>query len=232
MLNNDDLIRMRVTQDGSIECQVLPMLGQTLGRSVVTDDSSGPGEIESLESHHMRTLTLGLVISSLAATASACHSDSSERDDKAPAPLSLAHRSIPQVMPPLDIKEPPDDAMKTSSGLVYKKLATKNDGARAQRGDKVLVHYTGWRQRTGETFFTTRGTSQPQMLDVDHAAPAFRQALQLLHKGEKAVLWVPPGDGATDMLVYEVQVVDVVPPPAVATNARAAAGMAQDSLAR
>jgi FKBP-type peptidyl-prolyl cis-trans isomerase len=84
------------------------------------------------------------------------------------------------------------------------------------RGDTVLVHYSGWRQSTGETFFTTKGAGQPLTLDVDHVAPMFREALQRLHKGEKAVLWVPPDKGATEMLVYEVEVVDVLPAPVVA----------------
>jgi FKBP-type peptidyl-prolyl cis-trans isomerase len=83
----------------------------------------------------------------------------------------------------------------------------------------VLVHYTGWRQRTGETFFTTKGTSQPMALDVAHAAPGFGEALQLLRKGERAVLWVPPAQGTdqgTETLVYEVEVVDIVAAPKIA----------------
>jgi FKBP-type peptidyl-prolyl cis-trans isomerase len=79
-----------------------------------------------------------------------------------------------------------------------------------------MVHYTGWRQRTGETFFTTKGIGQPLALDVEHAAPAFGEALQILHKGEKAVLWVPPSESTPEALVYEVEVVDVVSPPQVA----------------
>ena len=58
---------------------------------------------------------------------------------------------------------------------------------------------------------------------VEHAAPAFREALQLLHKGEKAVLWVPPSDSTQETLVYEVELVDVVPPPVVTDREPAAA---------
>jgi FKBP-type peptidyl-prolyl cis-trans isomerase len=139
---------------------------------------------------------------------------------------------IPQVVPPLDIKTPPDDAIRTSSGLAYKKLAVKNDGAQAHRGDTVRVHYTGWRQSTGETFFTTQGVGQALTLDVDHVAPTFREGLQRLHKGEKAVLWVPPNEGATEMLVYEVEVIDVLPAQVGADKRAPAAEMPPASLKR
>ena len=56
-------------------------------------------------------------------------------------------------------------------------------------------------------------------LDVEHAAPAFREALQLLHKGEKAVLWVPPSESTPEALLHEVEVIDVVPPPQIAKTA-------------
>jgi hypothetical protein len=162
----------------------------------------------------MRTFTFGLLISSLVWTASGCQGD---RDDEpASTSASPASRLIPQVKPPLNLKALPDDASKTASGLAYKKLTSRDTGAQPQRSDTVLVHYTGWRQRTGETFFTTKGSSQPMAVDVAHAAPGFGEALQLLRKGEKAVLWVPPGQGTSETLVYEVEVVDIVPPPKVA----------------
>jgi hypothetical protein len=87
-----------------------------------------------------------------------------------------------------------------------------------------MVHYTGWRQRTGETFFTSNGIGQPLSLDVEHAAPAFGEALQLLHKGEKAVLWVPATESAPEALVYEIEVTEVVSPPQVAKQATDASG--------
>jgi FKBP-type peptidyl-prolyl cis-trans isomerase len=164
----------------------------------------------------MRTFTLGLLISSLVGAAAACQGDSNDRDEEKPAQASPLSRLIPQITPPIDIKAPPEDAAKTSSGLAVKKLTARDGGTQARRGDTVMVHYTGWRQRTGETFFTTQGNSQPLSLDVDHAAPAFSEALQLLHKGEKVVLWVPPSEEAAEPLVYEIEVVDVMSPPQVA----------------
>jgi hypothetical protein len=156
------------------------------------------------------------MICSLVGAAVACQGDANDRDDEEAAHASPLSRLIPQVTPPIDIKAPPEDAETTSSGLAVKKLRARDAGAPAKRGDTVMVHYTGWRQRTGETFFTTAGIGQPLSLDVEHAAPAFREALQLLHKGEKAVLWVPPSESTPEALVYEVEVVDVMSPHEVA----------------
>src|SRR5262249_14179186 len=83
-------------------------------------------------------------------------------------------------------------------------------------------NYTGWRQSTGETFFTNQGRGQPMPLKLSQAAPGFTEAMQLLHTGEKAVLWMPPdigyktppSEGKPETLVYEVELVEVQPAPA------------------
>src|SRR5882672_3710563 len=130
-----------------------------------------------------------------------------------------------QVTPPLDIKTPPSDAIKTASGLVYKKLVSNDAGTQPKRNDTVLINYTGWRQSTGETFFTNRSRGQPMPLNLATTAPGFTEAMQLVKKGEKAVLWVPPAigykgapQGTPETLVYEVEVVDIVPAPVIPDN--------------
>ncbi|HEU4728712.1 MAG TPA: FKBP-type peptidyl-prolyl cis-trans isomerase [Kofleriaceae bacterium] len=128
-----------------------------------------------------------------------------------------------QVTPPVPLQAPPGDATKTASGLIYKKLSTNEAGAQPGRNDTVLINYTGWRQSTGETFFTNRGRGQPLPLNLSQTAPGFTEALQLLRKGEKAILWMPPeigyktppAQGKPETLVYEVEVVDIEPAPAI-----------------
>ena len=127
-----------------------------------------------------------------------------------------------QVPPPFDIKTPPADAVKTASGLVYKKLVTNDAGAAPKRNDTVMINYTGWHQSTGETFFTNRTRGQPMPLNLSTTAPGFTEAMQLLKKGEKGMLWVPPSigykgapQGTPETLVYEVEVIDIVPAPAI-----------------
>jgi hypothetical protein len=155
------------------------------------------------------------LLSSLLLAASACNDDASDEAAKPTETRPL----IEQVAPPLDLKEPPKDATKTASGVVYKKLVARQTGETAKRSDTVMVRYTGWRQRTGQTFFTTNRGGEAMGIDVAYAAPGFGEALQELRKGEKAVLWVPPGQGSPETLVYEVEVVDIKSPTAVASRA-------------
>jgi FKBP-type peptidyl-prolyl cis-trans isomerase len=143
----------------------------------------------------------------------ACHDDNDDETTR------QTHHGIEQLAPPLDLRTPPDDATRTASGLVYKTLVANDRGAQPTRGDTALLQYTGWRQKTGETFFTTKGRGQPIAIDLAHAAPGFAEALPLLHQGEKAVLWVPPGQGTREAVVHEVEVVGVVKPPAIAKRA-------------
>src|SRR5260370_36062444 len=53
-------------------------------------------------------------------------------------------------------------------------------------------------------------------------APGLTEAMQLLKKGERAVLWVPPSigykgqpQGTPQTLVYDVEIIDIKPAPAV-----------------
>jgi FKBP-type peptidyl-prolyl cis-trans isomerase len=159
--------------------------------------------------HHLK---IWFLMSSLLLGSVACHGD---QEDEPVARTEAAERSravprlIQQIEPPVDLEAPPADATKTASGLRYKKLATKEASAQPRASDTVLVHYTGWR-RTGETFFTTRARGRPIALDIAHAAPGFAEMLPLLRKGEKAVLWVPPGQATAEPLVYEIEIIDLV----------------------
>jgi len=133
-------------------------------------------------------------------------------------------RKSEQVKPPLDLANPPLDAVKTPSGLIYKMLSGVGDSPKPMRNDTVLVTYTGWRQTTGETFFTNKGKGQPMTLALANLAPGFTEALQLMHKGERAMLWIPPAIGykgtpppgtSAETLVYEVELVDIMAAPPV-----------------
>ena len=127
-----------------------------------------------------------------------------------------------QIAPPLDLKTPPADATKTASGLVYKKLATNDSGTSPKRNDIVLINFTGWKQTSGETFYSNAAKGAPMPLPLANAAPGFTEALQLMKTGERAMLWVPPEigyrgapQGKPEMLVYLVELVKIDPAPEV-----------------
>lgn len=148
----------------------------------------------------------------------ACHDDE-EATDKARQPARAEPRHVPQVQPPVDVKVPPKDAAKTASGLFYKRLNEKGNGLQAHPDEPVLIRYTGWRQRSGETFFTTGTDGQTITINPAYAAPAFRDVVAILHKGEQAVVWVPSSEGMPEPVVYEIELVDVAPKPAPSYSA-------------
>src|ERR1043166_8476455 len=78
-------------------------------------------------------------------------------------------RRVPQVQPPIDVKAPPKDAAKTASGLSYKRLVEKSNGLQARSDEAVLIRYTGWRQESGETFFTTGTDGQAITINPAYA---------------------------------------------------------------
>jgi len=167
----------------------------------------------------MRNLVMWILLSSSVAYVG-CQSDDESIEKPTEAPRKVKPQGVPQVAPPIDLQTPPADATKTASGLVYKRLVANHAGAQARANETVLVRYTGWRQRTGQTFFTNGGSSQPIAIDLAHAAPGFREALLVLHKGEKAVLWMPTGPGMPEPVAYEVELVDILPKPVAAEPER------------
>jgi len=139
----------------------------------------------------------------------------------------------PQVQPPLDIKTPPADAVKTPSGLIYKTLQANPQGAAPKRNDTVMIKYTGWRQASGETFFSNINAEQAMPLNLSSTAPGFTEAMQHVHKGERAILWLPPDIGLKEKtqkpetLVYEVEVADIQEAPPIPPDVNAAPAAAK-----
>jgi FKBP-type peptidyl-prolyl cis-trans isomerase len=157
------------------------------------------------------------------------------------APSPKPSHKTQQVTLPDALRAPPADATKAPEGFYYKKLVRADDAPAAHRNDMVLVNYTGWKLPSGETFFTTRMRGQPMPVSLADTAPGFTDALMLMHKGEKADVWVPPEVGYRgktmppnpETLVYEVEVVDVsvappIPPDVAAPPANATTLAAAD----
>jgi hypothetical protein len=147
-----------------------------------------------------------------------CHGEDEPADQPRPAARAEPRR-VPQVRPPIDVQAPPKDAAKTASGLRYQRLVEKSHGLQARPDESVLIRYTGWRQNTGETFFTTGTDGQTITIKPADAALAFREVIPLLHKGEQIMVWVPAGGGMPEPVVYEVELADVAPKPAPSYSA-------------
>jgi peptidylprolyl isomerase len=151
-------------------------------------------------------------------------SDEQKKVDLPAAKLAEGKKArTPQVDPPLDLEKPPADAVRTASGLIYKTLVPNPSGQAPKRNDTVMIKYTGWRQSSGETFFSNKTAEQAMPLNLASTAVGFTEGMQQVRKGERAMLWLPPAiglkeqpkDGPAETLVYEVEVVDINEAPAI-----------------
>jgi len=128
----------------------------------------------------------------------------------------------PQSPAPRDI--PADtEVVTTPSGLAYSVLAPGEGTVSPAEGDRVRVHFTGW-LADGKVFETTRG-GKPALLQVGKAIDGWNEALQLMRAGSRWKLTVPPelAYGAVGRppqipsnatLVFEMEIVEVLPMPA------------------
>jgi FKBP-type peptidyl-prolyl cis-trans isomerase len=127
---------------------------------------------------------------------------------------------------PDDVAGPPEDAIRTASGLAWRMLGKSAE--RIERPgvfDMVNVRFTGWTTE-GVLFDTTEEKKQPRMMRVD-AIPGFQEAIQLLSVGETARFWVPEELAYTDgmnrsgMLVLDMTLVGITRGPERPTNLEA-----------
>ena len=80
-----------------------------------------------------------------AAPAAAPAADAAAPAADAAAPAGAAAAAAPAAIPaPSDVAAPPADAVKTESGLAYKKLTANEAGRAIVSSDLVRLHYTGW----------------------------------------------------------------------------------------
>jgi FKBP-type peptidyl-prolyl cis-trans isomerase len=97
---------------------------------------------------------------------------------------------------PADVKAPPADAKKTSSGLAYKVLQQGVGGRHPRPTSEVTVHYTGW-TTDGKMFDSSVVRGQPTTFSLDGVIAGWTEGLQLMFEGEKTRFWIP------EKLAYE-----------------------------
>jgi FKBP-type peptidyl-prolyl cis-trans isomerase len=184
----------------------------------------------------MKNLGTFLLCAAVTFSAGACQRDKSDKKTEpsavvkpgvtpgatGPGAKPPGRPPLEQVAPPFDVKTPPADAVKTASGLAYKVITSVADGAKPGKNDTVMVNYVGWKQPSGETFVNTKQHGRPAPMALPQSPPGMAEALQLLKKGEKAMLWIPaaiayrtPPKAAAEGMAFEVEIVDIQAAPAV-----------------
>jgi peptidylprolyl isomerase len=115
---------------------------------------------------------------------------------------------------PADVKAPPPDAKKTTSGLAYKVLKEGVGGRHPRPSGEVTVQYTGW-TTDGKMFDSSVVRGQPATFAVDGVIPGWTEGLQLMFEGEKTRFWIPEslaykGKSAPyGMLVFDVELIKI-----------------------
>jgi FKBP-type peptidyl-prolyl cis-trans isomerase len=119
----------------------------------------------------------------------------------------------------MDVSKPPDDALKSPSGMPYKVLA-QGTGDKPGQNDTVLVNYTGWRT-TGEMFYSTERRGTPQPMSMVQLSQGWAEALIDMQVGEKRIYWMSPemasrGKANPDQgdFVFQIEVSGIEPAPA------------------
>ena len=149
------------------------------------------------------------------------------------AALCLIARAEP-VMPtvPEDVKAPPADASKTTTGLASKVLKSGTGERKPAATDTVSVHYSGW-TTDGKMFDSSVQRGQPASFPLNGVIKGWTEGLQLMVEGEKRRFWIPadlaygenPGGGRPGgMLVFDVELLDIKELEKIPEDAQKTAG--------
>ena len=110
----------------------------------------------------------------------------------------------------------------TASGLQYQVL-TAGTGAKPGAKDGVKVHYKGT-LLDGKGFDSSYERGEPAVMPLEGVIPGWQEGIQLMPVGSKYKFWIPsnlaygeqapPMIGPNQVLVFEVELLDIVKPGA------------------
>jgi FKBP-type peptidyl-prolyl cis-trans isomerase len=91
---------------------------------------------------------------------------------------------------PSDVAAPPEDASRTPSGLAYKVLRPGTGTKHPKRGNRVVVHYTGW-TTDGKMFDSSLMRGETTEFALGDVIRGWTEGLQLMTPGETMRFWIP-----------------------------------------
>lgn len=159
---------------------------------------------------------LPLIVFAAAVIVPACKM---KKDNKTVAPSDGVVRKYTST----PVKKPVP--VKMSKGMEYT-ITAKGNGPQVKAGETVAMLYTG--KLTNDTVFdaTSRRGNMPFKFKVQRhqVIPGWDSIVSQLHGGDKAIMRIPPEYGygarangaipANSTLIFEVEVLDIVSPPA------------------
>jgi len=102
---------------------------------------------------------------------------------------AVAYAQNPLPAPP-DVKAPPADAKKTSSGLAYKVIKAGTGKTHPREFSQVTVHYSGW-TTDGKMFDSSVTRGEPATFGLNEVIKGWTEGVQLMVEGEKTRFWIP-----------------------------------------
>jgi peptidylprolyl isomerase len=132
--------------------------------------------------------------------------------------------AVDPIPAPPDVAAPPADAVVSATGLASKVLrpgtGTEHPGPTAW----VRVHYTGW-TTDGEMFDSSVAREKAVSLPLDTVIQGWTEGVQLMVEGEQRRFWIPQElayagreDRPAGTLVFDVELLEIVHPPAPPEN--------------
>jgi peptidylprolyl isomerase len=119
-----------------------------------------------------------------------------------------------QLPAPDDVKAPPKDAKRTSTGLAYKVIKPGTGKTHPTSTQEVTVHYTGW-TTDGKMFDSSVGRGAPATFPLNRVIKGWTEGVALMVEGEKTRFWIPEplayrGERAPfGMLVFDVELLKI-----------------------
>ena len=154
------------------------------------------------------------------------------------SPLAAQHGVASKPIPvptPADVAAPPADAQVTASGLASKVLQAGTGTDHPQPTDMVKVHYSGW-TTDGKLFDSSVGRGRPAVYPLNRMIAGWIEGVGLMVVGEKRRLWIPAklayegyANKPQGMLVFDVELLDILRVPAVPPDVAAPPDDAQKS---
>lgn len=154
----------------------------------------------------------------------ACGGASPTPEPPAEAPAAAP---VDPTAAPADVAAPPADATTTATGLAYKVLHAGPGGSRPSATSMVAVHYTGW-TTDGKKFDSSLDRGEPARFPLNGVIAGWTEGLQLMAKGDRYRFWIPEAlaykgsaGAPAGMLVFDVELLDIVDPPKVPVDVAA-----------
>ena len=126
----------------------------------------------------------------------------------------LESQASPKIAP-VDVKAPPADAKKTSTGLAYKVLRPGTGTRNPAAWSKVTVNYTGW-TTDGKMFDSSLLSGKPMSMDLTRVVQGWTEGVSLMVEGERTRFWIPEnlaykGEAGSPkgMLVFDIELVKI-----------------------